>query len=254
MTFTNSPSLSSVNYVLKFSTLDRSVRFKQAQVEAAFSGFFKGQSQQTNVPDTVDPNQPRIVFGDETKTLAVSQVGCQLSMSFSESDISIARQLEVSKKNVIEFCDRANRAFGDVITSQSGLVMEITFPSKASSQELHQYIAEKFYSGPKVGEVASSNVTIGFKIKDLFLNFTAGVFEIRRFEFQTPQALANTYIDVESMPVTEHGLAFKIDVNDRPRQQLNGPNLTPPIELIQVIDDFIKNDFSNFSGLKLTEN
>jgi hypothetical protein len=175
MILTKLPFLSSVAYVLKFRAIDRTVRFKQAQIEAAFSGFLNGQSQQTNVPDQADPNQARIIFGNETKSLAVSQVGCQFSMGFLKSGIPVERQLEICHRNVIDFYQRVNRAFGSDTINQSGLVFEITYASEAPLQNLHQYVADRFYNGPKFGDIASSQFAIGFKKNDLFLNISAGV-------------------------------------------------------------------------------
>lgn len=252
MNFTKSPSFASVAYVVGFKTPDSKVRFKQAEIEAAFAGFVNGQSQQTNVPDQADPTQPRILFGNDTKSIAISQIGCQLQMSFAESELSIERQFDVIRKNVIDFFSRASKLFGNDVFRQSGFVVDVAFPSNAPMADLHQYVVDRFYKGVKLGKIASAQFTIGFELDELFLTISSSVYEQRKIEFTANPFGAPTIIDVNSMVVAEYGLTFKVDVNDRPKQK-NSNDLLPtrPEELLDKVDDFFRNKFLDFSGLSL---
>jgi hypothetical protein len=251
MNFTKPPSISSVVYVINFLTRDTKVRFRQAEVETAFAGFIVGQSQQTNIPDHADPAQPRIIFAGESKAIAISQVACQLQMDFSKSGIPIRKQLEIIRKNLSDFSARISNIFDTSNLTQSGLIVDLTFANAGPAQELHEYIADRFYKGAKLGNVVSAQFTVGFEIKDLFVTLSASPYEQRQFDVNLANPSQPTFIDINSMPIVEHGLGFKIDVNDRPRHASRNNSYMLSAGLIDQTEKFITEDFQAFSGLSV---
>jgi len=250
MNFTKSSHLQAVVYVINFKAPDVKMRFKQAAAEAAFNGLIGGQSQQTNVPDTADPMQARIIFGNEKKSIAISQTSCQLQMNFSDSEHKVDEQLKVVKKNVQDFYKRALQFVDENTFAHSGLVIELAFPSKDPVENLQNYIVDQFYKGEHFGKVASAQFAIGFEKDGLYLTVSSSVYENRRMEISANNNNLPTFIDVSTLPIIDYGLVFKVDVNDRPRQAQNKLGCAPS-DLITAAEDFISNRFEKFSGLTL---
>ncbi|MDO8048499.1 hypothetical protein O3301_08470 [Janthinobacterium sp. SUN211] len=251
MTLTRTPYLSTVVYVVNFTEPDAKIRFKQAEIESAFSDFVSGQSHQTNVPDHENPSHARIVFGNNSKSILFSQVSCQLQMSFSPTAISMGEQLRAVVKNVLEFSRRVEKVVPKDSLSHSGLVYDITFPSDSSVQSLQDYLFERFFKIEKLGRTASSQFNVGFEIDDLYLTLTASAYENRKMEVPVAGGAHPALVNILSIPVVAYGLQFKVDINDRPRH-IDGPgSLTPPQHLLDAGERFIKTQFEKFSGLEL---
>lgn len=251
MNLTRMPYLATVVYIVNFIAPDAKIRFKQAEIESAFAGFVSGQSQQTNVSDHEDPSQPRIIFGNDTKSIVFSQVSCQLQMSFSPSSITMGEQLRAVVKNVLEFCHRIEKVVPKDSLNHSGLVYDITFPSDSSVQSLQDYLFERFFKMEKLGRTASSQFNVGFEVDDLYLTLAASVYENRKMELPSVGGAHPVLINILSMPVVAYGLQFKVDLNDRPRHVAGPGSFTPPQHLLDAGDKFIRTQFEKFSGLEL---
>ena len=245
------PFLSTVVYVVNFTEPDAKIRFKQAEIESAFSGFVSGQSHQTNVPDHENPSQARIIFGNDNKSILFSQVSCQLQMSFSPTDITMGEQLRAVVKNVLDFHQRVQKVVPQDSLNHSGLVYDITFPSDSSVQSLQDYLFERFFKLEKLGRTASAQFTVGFEIDDLFLTLAAIAYENRKMELPVVAGRPTGLINILSMPVVAYGLQFKVDINDRPRHTDGPGSFTHPQHLLDAGEKFIKTQFEKFSGLEL---
>lgn len=251
MDLTTSPHIGLVVYVANFATIDKKIRFKQAEIEAVFAGFVDEQSQQTNVPDQADPNQARIVLGNETRSLHFSQLACQLQMDFASRKLSFEAQLEVISKNITEFSHRLEKILGPDQLSNSGVVYDISFPSTAPIAELHEYLFDRFVKTPKLGKIAAAQFNVGFEVDGLYLNFAGSVYESRKFEVKAGAPQVQAIVELMKLPVVEYGIQFKIDANDRPRHFGSEGKFTPPIELLKTAQNFIHTQFEDISGLQL---
>jgi hypothetical protein len=249
MTDTKQAYISNVVYVLNFKTPQLKIRFQQAEAEAAFREFVGAQSQQTNLPDTAAPAHPRIVFQAGSKGVALSQTACQLQLSFEKMGLSFTDQIELVKKDILQFHKRALEFLNSDEYGMSGLVVDVNFPSDEPQGKLHKFVYDQFIKPEPIGEVVTAQVTIGFKINDLFLNLSTSVYEVREFQL-VPGMTAVHQIQFESQPISEIGIAVKIDVNDRPRGQVE-KNVCPPHEFINTIDEFLKTKFVSVTGLQL---
>lgn len=251
MTLTRMPYLSTVVYVVNFTEPDAKIRFKQAEIESAFSGFVSGQSHQTNVPDHENPSLARIMLGNDNKSILFSQVSCQLQMSFSPKAITMGEQLRAVVKNVLEFCHRVEKVVPKDSLNHSGLVYDITFPSDSPLQSLQDYLFERFFKVEKLGRPASAQFNLGFEVDDLFLTLASTVYENRKMELPLGGGAHPGLIKILSLPVIAYGLQFKVDINDRPRH-IDGPgSFTPPQHLLDAGEKFIRTQFEKFSGLEL---
>ncbi|GJI96183.1 hypothetical protein RugamoR57_29010 [Duganella caerulea] len=251
MNIAEKPYIGSAVYILNFRNPALKVRFEQAQAEAAFAGFVNGQSQQTNVPDSADPNQARLIFQSEKKSIAISQAACQLQLGFHGSGLSFSAQLAALRKNVLEFCRRCYvfRDFSEY--ALNGLVVEVNFPRqmmdiKSELQILH----ERFIKTEKLGEVGSFQINLGYKVEDLFLNFSVSPYETRKFEVSFKMTSPIPDVNLNSLPVIENGLTVKIDVNNMPIAEKKGSEEMPS-QLLSAFDDFVDKKFSSIIGMEL---
>lgn len=236
-------------YLMTFKKLDEQVRFKQAQAEKAFGGFFHGQSIQTNVPDDFDPNAARILFNSAPKSLAISKASCQLNFGF-EPSLDLSKQIEVVRKNIADF---HSRAFAFKEQSEFGLnalVIGLQFRSTAGKDALHGYLYNQLIKVSPVGKLASLAVNFGFEVEQKFINVEASVYELRRADFKG-QPGTQIVVNILDVPVVEEGISFKIDVNNRPKVQAN-PTAAPedPRVLFDLAIKFMKHDLPNIAGIK----
>lgn len=249
MNLTKPPRLSTVVYVVSLRAPDTKIRFKQAEIEAAYAGLVPGQSQQTNVPDNADPSQPRIIFANDKKSLAFSQVSFQLQLNFSDSSASLVDQLKAVKKNLNEFRQRTAAFLPDTSLGTSGFVVDLLLSSTHLDNDLQQYIFDTYYKIKPLGKIASAQFSVGFEIGEFFLSISANPYEQRKLDFNNSTSAQDVPIHISKMPVIERGLAFKFDVNDKPRQ-INTPGIfSPPENLFDIMEDFLNTQFKNFSGL-----
>lgn len=245
--------LAQVIYVARFRERDATVRFMQADAERAFSPLLNCQSTQTNVPDNFDPNSPRIVFQTGHKTLVISQVACQLSLNFEKGAMSFDRQLDVARKNIIDFNSRLTTFKTRETFIESAFVININVPSDLTQQEMHNHLAKRFLKSDPLGELASFSLKVGYKTpEDLFLNLETDVYEMRRAEILTPDSSgAPTFMLIDDFPIVEKGFGVKLDVNDKPRMLQNKTYVTAgPEELVTRAFAFVNDQLDEEMGFE----
>jgi hypothetical protein len=247
MILTAKPYISHAVYVLSFAEIQTKIRFEQQQAEAAFSGLVGTQSRQTNLPDDADFNQPRIFFASQKKSILIAQSACQLQMRFEQPYLQVTDQLAVVQKNVNEFCQSAVQFKSDSAYGQHGLVIEINIPSEANSNpKLQQHLHDRFIRSEQLGDVASIQFTLGYKIDELFLNISASVYEMRNLD-SMPR---NTISSLSSIPVQEIGINFKIDINNGPISS-QGIFAETPQQLFTTVSTFLSEKFPSIFGFNL---
>lgn len=238
MTSFLSPFIGQATFLLNFRELQKKIRFSQGDAEVAFGSFGAGQSQQTNVPDEADPNLPRIFFVKERKNISISQMMVQFAQSaesgfgksLEEQFNSLAGQLLAFHRQALEF--KPAQEYSHV-----ALVLHVNYPSGASTAELNKFVHDKFVSFQfPVGELASVQLTVGYKVDDLFVNFGASVYEARHFDMTVKAGTAvqmPSLLHLEDMKVSARGVQFTIDINDRPLHLKNRKiGAVPPDELL----------------------
>lgn len=220
--------------------LDKRIRYKQEQAEAAFGSFISAQSQQTNLPDDFDPAQARIFFQSGPKQMIISQIASQLSMGFDSSEKGVDSQLETVIKNVKEAQKKIEQFKEKDQLRENALVITLSFPSTSSRAELSDFMFSRFVKMPKFGEVASSSVKIGYLLIDgHFLNIEADVYEKRGGPIQLT---LGAQIDLMSLPITEIGISVKIDINSRPRAAVPGFASNGPDEIIGIMKNYFPSE------------
>ncbi len=227
--------------------LDKRIRYKQEQAEEAFSSFISAQSQQTNLPDDIDPAQPRIIFQSGPKQLIISQVASQLSLGFDSSEKGVKSQLETVLKNVKEAHKRIELFKGKESLRENALVITMSLPSTATRTELSEFIFSRFLQMPKFGEIASSSVKVGYLIDSgYFLNIEADVYEKRGGPL--PIAIGAP-IDIMSLPIIEIGISVKIDLNSRPKASEPGFSSAGPDEIINLVKNYFPDEIYKLLNL-----
>lgn len=244
--------IASTTYVLNFKKTERQIRLQQAQAEEAFGGMITAQSQQTNLPDQVDPKQPRIIFQKPNNSIAISQNSCQWQVVFDNENASIDRELQKIEDEIQEFYKRAiifrpKKDFGS-----AGLVFEINFPSNSSALDLQKYLHNTFIKTKPIGEVASIQINMGFELNGYFLTISAAAYESRRIEIKKDDFTTREDIDMKNYPVTETGINLKLDINSLPKTKKD-PTFEPenPTDLIEITKKFLGEQLENILGLKI---
>lgn len=213
---------------------DTKIRYKQEQIENAFSSFISAQSQSTNLPDDYDAAQPRFVFQTTTKQLLISQIACQLSMGFENAQTSLEQQLSIVQNNSLEFHKRVTTFKDKESLKENAFILSISIPSEASREDLGDLLFKKFIKLPKFSKIASTSLTVGYQLpSNLFLNIEADIYEKRSGIVQGGQA-----VDVMSLPVIEQGITLKLDVNSRPQALLPNYSNEGPEEIISVVNEY----------------
>ncbi|KWV87171.1 hypothetical protein [Pseudomonas fluorescens] len=227
--------------------LDKRIRYKQEQAEEAFSSFISAQSQQTNLPDDIDPAQPRIIFQSGPKQIVISQIASQLSLGFDSSEKGVNSQLETVLKNVKEIHRRIEQFKGKESLKENALVITMSLPSTATRTELSEFIFSRFLNMPKFGEIASSSVRVGYLLDSgYFLNIEADVYEKRGGPFK---ATIGSTLDLMSLPIIEIGISVKIDINSRPKVSEPGFISTGPDEIINLVKNYFPGEIYKLLNL-----
>lgn len=244
------PHLSQASFLLQFKEPDVKVRFQQGAAEDAFGTFMGSQSQQTNVPDPVDPNVPRIIFGAEKKQITISQVACQLNFNFAKSSLAFEQELGVVLKNIREFAERALKFKAASDFGLTALVLQINFPSNENVTDLQKYLYDRFIKVGPIDAVASTQVQVGFKIGDLFLTIGANVYELRTISFDLGTSVPIGAINLGDQPVSESGISIRVEVNNKgTAPHLRNIAMADPGSLFQACSDFLYGQMESFTGL-----
>lgn len=243
------PSLGQFTYLLQFRRPQERIRFAQGDAEVAFGSFGAGQSQQTNLPDAADPSLPRIIFMKDKRQIAISQMAVQLTEVFEGGDLqaqmdSVRRQISSFHQQALEF--KKEQEFGSV-----ALVLQVNYVSEASLEQLHEFVYSKFVTLPKLGELASVQLNLGFKIEDLFVNLGASVFEARRLDIQNQPVTPGTPVifDVSKGKLVSKGVQITLDINDRPLMQKNpSRKIGTPDTVFEAADSILTGTLPGIMG------
>jgi hypothetical protein len=245
------PIIRQVTYLLNFKSIAPKIRFEQAQAEDVYSSFIGTQSQQTNLPDDADPSLARIIFQSAKKRIAISQTGCQIDLSFHDGEFTLEKQLGIVKNNIIDFHSKSLQFRTAESYGVTAMILDINFASKSPSSALQDYLHDRFIKTPRIGDVASVQVNVGYTLGNHFFNFSASVYELRKFEVASG-GNQTAIINIEEMSVSEYGLVFKIDINNRPQLIANSSEIAEnPENLFSTLDTFLGEQFEKLSGLKV---
>lgn len=211
LSLVDAPYVSNVICVISHS-LDARVRYKVEEAERTFGRHLGGVVKSTNVDLKAPAELPRLslVRGDRVVTIANDRI--QITLSYRGRKQPVDEVIGSIERNLYQFYEATVEFRGGGDIGQIGIIVELAHPSRASKEELFQLLADCLYAGPRIGELASLELSIGFKTDGLFLNFGASVYELRvgRVDELPP------HIDFSNLSVDEFGLNVKIDVNDRP--------------------------------------
>ncbi|CAM3805748.1 hypothetical protein CCOS865_01852 [Pseudomonas reidholzensis] len=214
--------------------IDTRIKYKQELADDAFGSFIQSQSHQTNLPDDFDPAQPRLLFQNSHKQLLISQTLCQLNLGFEPGHKSLREQLEIVFTNAREIHKRIQKFRKDTNLNESALIITLSLPSAESREALGEYLFSHSIKFPKFGEIASTSVKVGYlHPSNNFLNVEADVYEKRGGMVEGGQT-----IDLMSLPIVEQGVALKVDVNSRPKAQVEGYKNSGPDEIISIITQY----------------
>lgn len=233
--------IDNATYVVSFQR-DEKVRLRQAGVEKAFGPMLSNvQSIQTNIPDDHDPTAPRFIMQLAKKTLTVSQVAVQLTLSFESSTKSLHEQLDIIEKNVNTFCLAVQEFINESKIEHHGFIVSLNYKSSETQQEINDYIFKRFFSIKPYGETASTSFMVGFKTPELlFINFNASPYELREVKIKAGEKVT---IRPQDLPLKEEGYSLKVDVNNRP-MFMAGKSL-PIIEIANKIKKEVRNIVEN---------
>lgn len=249
----NKPTFSGGSYILEFVEPVRKIRFEQRRAEDAFGSLINKESSQTNFPDMADPNIPRIVFEAERKKIQISQTRCQFDFNFDDRDMSMDKQLSILERNARDFHTRALTKFAVADYSFNALILAVQFSSKSSRVALGEFIYERFFKSASMLPLASVQFLLGFKVGDFFINLSSEVYESRRALIKTADAASGSLVvRIKDTELVDQGLSFKVDVNNRPRSEIEGYKLgNDPSEIFDVVKNFLSVDFQKLTGLSV---
>lgn len=225
------------------------MRFRVAEAEKCFREMFNSQAEQTNLPDEVDPNAPRILFQDNHKSLFLTQVACQLNLAFNRDlEKPIEEQFEIIAKNIAETHARLVRFKSLVELAESAIVLTINAPANSTKQEMHDYVYNRFFKTTPLGDIASVGFKIGYKTDDgLFMNVETNVYELRIANFAGPIS-GHATINVNEVPVSEEGFVVKLDVNNKPSVSVPNYVSTGPSVIVDRARQFLHVELGELMG------
>lgn len=227
---------------------DKRVRYRQEEAEQAFRSLFSTQSQQTNVPDEVDPSAPRLLFQAPHKQLLLSQVSVQLTLGFESASKDLAHQLEIIARNVRDVQNRIEQYKPKNELKEGALVFSINFPTPLSRDAMADYIHRRFFQIDPIASVASASYKAGYLTPDeFFLNIEVDVYEMRRAEINQPQIGMQT-INFLDMPIVEQGYGVKIDINNKPQLSRADYCNPGPEPFLSKTSAFVSEKLNTFMG------
>jgi hypothetical protein len=213
--------LAHVLYAVQFDR-DSQIRLKQGEFERAFGGLFTGkQSVNTNAPDEASPSSPRFIYSTSHVQLTLSQNALQLSMRFDRTGPPFSEQLRIAKRKVDDLERSTKQFLAGRAHRDSGVILTVDYPTQTSVTDLSQYLFDRFLKFKPLGTPASTAFTVGFRSERSFYeNVNVSIYEIREGPAAAAvrlPAMLQINLDIESMRASEHGIEYKIDVNDKPR-------------------------------------
>lgn len=201
--------------------VDRTIRYKVAEIERSFQAVFTAQAVSTNVPDTGPPPIPRFTMQSGPKQISVSQVTVQLDLNFSEQRKSISNTFTIIEKNFASFWAGVCQLKKVEEIKNAGLVLTINTPSHHTREEICARILERYAKVPTRGTPANASIQFGFRddTAHLYNNVSLQHYEVRSGTIMASNPGATTLtVDLASLPVREQGYETKVDINSRPME------------------------------------
>ena len=221
-------------FVASFS-VDRSIRYKVADIERAFQGVFTAQAVSTNVPDTGPPTIPRFTMQSGPKQISVSQVTVQLDLNFDEQRKSISNTFTIIEKNFASFWSGVCQLKKVEEIKNAGLVLTFNTPSPLTREEICARILERYAKVPARGTPATASIHFGYRddVANLYNNVWLQHYEVRSGTFTAENPGGTTIMmDITSLPVREQGYETKVDINSRP---MEAAQVVTPMDLGEVL-------------------
>ena len=246
--------ISEVICLVQYKAIDGKVRHQVADAESAFSGMFSGQSQQTNVPDDTDPNIPRLIFQAGPKQLSISQKACQLNLNFENNEKTIDEQLTIIRKNLLSFQNDLLKFKSEDKLGECAIVIGVNVPCKEGKGAMLQQLYNRFFKidqQVEFGELASYSFKVGYKTtENLYLNYEADVYELRKFELPKPTTLGQVVrFEAKDAPVIEEGIGLRVDINNKLKAASASYTYSGISELLPIASDFIVSKIDKLIGL-----
>jgi hypothetical protein len=246
--------VSEIVCLIQYKDIDSKVRHRAADAETAFSEMFSGQTQQTNVPDSTDPNIPRLLFQTGAKQLFISQKACQLKLSFERNKKTIDEQLLVAQKNLLSFQNSVLKFIPKDNLGECAIVISVNIPTKENKVSLLQHIYNRFFKTDQqgeFGELASYSFKVGYKTASLlYVNYETDIYEVRSLSFAQPTPLIEVLkTDPKNVPVVEEGIGVRVDINNKPKANSEPYVYSGIDELTTVAFDFIENKIDTLMGI-----
>lgn len=246
--------ISEVICIAQFKNIDVKIRHKIGDAEEAFKGMFPEQSQQTNVPDHFDPNQPRLIFHAGKKQLFISQASCQLKLSFDHDDKDINSQFSIIKKNLALFQNELTKFKSINEWNECAIVMNISIPSNEEKESILRHVYDNFFKTNKedeFGSLASISFKAGYKTKEkLYLNYEIDVYELQKIEFSGPiPANQNILLDAKNLTMVERGIGVRLDINNRPKTESESYVYSGIDEFIPIVSEFFNKKIDKLLGV-----
>lgn len=216
--------LANATCVISFS-MDRQIRYRVADIERAFQSVLGGQATGTNVADTAPPAIPRFTMQSGPKQLSISQVTAQLDLDFFSQKKSFESLSATIKKNFSNFWQGFCQVKNLTDIRDMGMIFTINTPDKRSTNELSAEVFKRYVRAPLLGDVASTSLQLGFldTDKQAFINVAVGSYEIREGLINNPDPRGGPMtIEINELPVSEHGIETKLDVNSKPMTLKDG--------------------------------
>jgi hypothetical protein len=250
MNSTSKPYIGSAILLLGFRDRMPKVRFEQAAAEAAFSDFIGAPSQQTNIPDDADPNQPRILFSSGNTAILISQMACQLRIVFEKSDLGIIEQLQEIHEKALAFSLLAYKFLDILNYAFQGFIIEINLPVEGSMELAQKEVYDRIIKAPALGEIASMQILVGYEVDGMFVNFTTSAYEARTSDMPASELAKLDRLHLQKLELTEVGISVKVDVNNRANGNL--PNsLQSTADLLNASTKFLRINFATNFGINL---
>lgn len=216
--------LANATCVISFA-LDKQIRYRVSDIEQAFQGVLGGQATSTNVADAAPPALPRFTMQSGPKQLSISQISIQLDLDFFSQKKPYLSLASIIKKNFDNLWSGLCQFKSLTEVRDMGMILTINTPDKRSAGEISNEVFCRYLKAPLLGEVASTSFQLGFldTDKQVFINTSVGTYEIREGLVTNPDPRGGPInVAIEDLPITEHGIETKIDVNSKPMKLENG--------------------------------
>lgn len=187
------------------------IRRRVNDFEDALAGRY-GQPQQFPVPDELDPNVPRIVFGSlgGHSQVAISQIAVSLNVVYSDdwqTDISKGKEYLLERLPQIFSALKAL----EIPVSFSGIVTMVRIPARATDRQILSELVKRLKM-PQAGALRELSVRTSKAEKRLYFN-NLTLQNYRIWRPQEPSPLGP--VPLPDKDAVERGVEILSDYNDR---------------------------------------